>query len=248
MQGLRSFLASEIAAGRGFYPPGPLVFNALRLTPFDRVRIVILGQDPYHGRGQAMGLSFSVPAGVTPPPVAPQHLRRARDRSRPAGAGLRRPDAVGRARRAPAQQRAHRGSRLPRLPRRQGLGGIHRSRHRGALCASRGHRVPALGPVRAAEGGDRRHDAPSRADGCSPLPLLGEQRLLRLPPLLARERAARRGRAGAGRLAAARQSREARCRRTAAARSRRRSGRARRGTQHRASAVAQRSGRRRQRE
>jgi uracil-DNA glycosylase len=68
MQGLRSFLASEIAAGRGFYPPGPLVFNALRLTPLDRVRIVILGQDPYHGRGQAMGLSFSVPPGVTPPP------------------------------------------------------------------------------------------------------------------------------------------------------------------------------------
>jgi uracil-DNA glycosylase len=68
MQRLRSFLASEITAGRGFYPPGPLVFNALRLTPLDRVRIVILGQDPYHGRGQAMGLSFSVPAGVTPPP------------------------------------------------------------------------------------------------------------------------------------------------------------------------------------
>ena len=68
MQDLRSFLATEIAAGRGFYPPGPFVFNALRLTPLDRVRVVILGQDPYHGRGQAMGLSFSVPARVTPPP------------------------------------------------------------------------------------------------------------------------------------------------------------------------------------
>src|SRR5690348_13075779 len=68
MQELRSFLAAEVAAGRGFYPPAPLVFNALRLTPLDRVRVVILGQDPYHGRGQAMGLSFSVPVGVTPPP------------------------------------------------------------------------------------------------------------------------------------------------------------------------------------
>jgi uracil-DNA glycosylase len=68
MQGLRAFLAAEIAAGRGFFPPGRLVFNALRLTPFDAVRVVILGQDPYHGRGQAMGLSFSVPAGVAPPP------------------------------------------------------------------------------------------------------------------------------------------------------------------------------------
>jgi uracil-DNA glycosylase len=68
MQELRAFLVAEVAAGRGFYPPGRLVFNAFRLTPLDEVRVVILGQDPYHGRGQAMGLCFSVPAGVTPPP------------------------------------------------------------------------------------------------------------------------------------------------------------------------------------
>lgn len=68
MQELRAFLAAEVAAGRGFFPPGRLVFNALRLTPLEAVRVVILGQDPYHGRGQAMGLAFSVPAGVTPPP------------------------------------------------------------------------------------------------------------------------------------------------------------------------------------
>ena len=68
LQSLRAFLAAEVAAGRGFFPPGRLVFNALRLTPLQAVRVVILGQDPYHGRGQAMGLSFSVPAGVPPPP------------------------------------------------------------------------------------------------------------------------------------------------------------------------------------
>ena len=68
LQGLRAFLAAEVAAGRGFFPPGRLVFNALRLTPLQAVRVVILGQDPYHGRGQAMGLSFSVPAGVPTPP------------------------------------------------------------------------------------------------------------------------------------------------------------------------------------
>jgi uracil-DNA glycosylase len=68
MQELRAFLAGEVAAGRGFFPPGRLVFNALRLTPFEAVRVVIQGQDPYHGRGQAMGLAFSVPAGVPPPP------------------------------------------------------------------------------------------------------------------------------------------------------------------------------------
>jgi len=68
MQELRGFLVDEVAAGRRFYPPGPLVFNAFALTPLDEVRVVILGQDPYHGRGQAMGLCFSVPAGVPLPP------------------------------------------------------------------------------------------------------------------------------------------------------------------------------------
>jgi uracil-DNA glycosylase len=68
MQELRAFLVAEVAAGRRFYPPADLVFNALALTAFHEVRVVILGQDPYHGRGQAMGLCFSVPPGVPPPP------------------------------------------------------------------------------------------------------------------------------------------------------------------------------------
>jgi uracil-DNA glycosylase len=68
MRELRSFLVAEVAAGRHFYPPADRVFNALSLTPFDAVRVVVLGQDPYHGRGQAMGLCFSVPPGVPAPP------------------------------------------------------------------------------------------------------------------------------------------------------------------------------------
>jgi uracil-DNA glycosylase len=68
MQELRSFLVSEVGAGRRFYPPADRVFNALALTPFDDVRVVLLGQDPYHGPGQAMGLCFSVPGGVPLPP------------------------------------------------------------------------------------------------------------------------------------------------------------------------------------
>jgi uracil-DNA glycosylase len=68
MAELRSFLVAEVAAGRRFYPPADRVFNALALTPFDDVRVVVLGQDPYHGAGQAMGLCFSVPQGVAPPP------------------------------------------------------------------------------------------------------------------------------------------------------------------------------------
>jgi uracil-DNA glycosylase len=61
-------LKVERASGKTIYPPGPLIFNAFELTPFDSVKVVILGQDPYHGPGQAHGLSFSVPDGVKPPP------------------------------------------------------------------------------------------------------------------------------------------------------------------------------------
>ena len=51
-----------------FYPPGPLIFNSFNLTPLEKIKVVILGQDPYHGPGQAHGLCFSVPDGIKPPP------------------------------------------------------------------------------------------------------------------------------------------------------------------------------------
>ena len=63
---LQSFLAGRVAAGATIYPSRPL--HALELTPLAGVRVVILGQDPYHGAGQAHGLAFSVPDGVRPPP------------------------------------------------------------------------------------------------------------------------------------------------------------------------------------
>lgn len=68
MRDLSAFLRAEKAKGRAVHPPGPLIFNAFNRTPFEAVRAVILGQDPYHGSGQAHGLSFSVPDGVPPPP------------------------------------------------------------------------------------------------------------------------------------------------------------------------------------
>ncbi len=61
-------LKTERATKTTIYPPGGLIFNAFDKTPFDKVKVVILGQDPYHNPGQAMGLSFSVPDGVPPPP------------------------------------------------------------------------------------------------------------------------------------------------------------------------------------
>jgi uracil-DNA glycosylase len=63
-----TFLKMEKSAGKTIYPPGPLIFNALNQTPFDKVKVVIIGQDPYHNPEQAHGLSFSVPAGIKPPP------------------------------------------------------------------------------------------------------------------------------------------------------------------------------------
>ena len=62
------FLHAEKAAGKVIYPPGGLIFRAFELTPVPDVKVVILGQDPYHNPGEAMGLSFSVPQGVRTPP------------------------------------------------------------------------------------------------------------------------------------------------------------------------------------
>ena len=67
-QQIVTFLKAEKSAGKIIYPPGPLIFNAFNKTPFPKVKVVLLGQDPYHNKGQAHGLSFSVPDGVAKPP------------------------------------------------------------------------------------------------------------------------------------------------------------------------------------
>ncbi len=68
MDGLRAFLKEVYQSNESIYPPAHLMFNALNLTPLSQVKVVILGQDPYHGPGQAMGLSFSVPKAIPKPP------------------------------------------------------------------------------------------------------------------------------------------------------------------------------------
>jgi len=67
-QQIVAHLRTEKATKTVIYPPGQLIFNAFYCTPFHQVKVVILGQDPYHGVGQAMGLCFSVPDGIAPPP------------------------------------------------------------------------------------------------------------------------------------------------------------------------------------
>lgn len=67
-QSLSTFLKTEKQKGKIVFPPGPQIFAALDKTPFSQVKVVIIGQDPYHGIGQAHGFSFSVPTGVKAPP------------------------------------------------------------------------------------------------------------------------------------------------------------------------------------
>ena len=67
-ESLVAYLHEEKAAGKTIFPPGRQIFKAFDMTPVKDVKVVILGQDPYHGPGQAHGLSFSVPLGVTAPP------------------------------------------------------------------------------------------------------------------------------------------------------------------------------------
>ena len=68
MQEIKNFLLTQKAQGKVIYPKGGQIFRALNLTPFEKLKVVILGQDPYHGPLQAEGLSFSVPRGVKVPP------------------------------------------------------------------------------------------------------------------------------------------------------------------------------------
>lgn len=65
---LAAFIEMEYASRPGIFPPYELIFNAFNQTPYDQVKVVIVGQDPYHGFGQAHGLCFSVPRGIKPPP------------------------------------------------------------------------------------------------------------------------------------------------------------------------------------
>ena len=67
-QQIAEHIKIEKAQGKIIYPKGSYIFNAFNTTPFDKVKVVILGQDPYHGPGQAHGLCFSVPYGIPPPP------------------------------------------------------------------------------------------------------------------------------------------------------------------------------------
>ena len=120
MRALSAFLRERKAAGVRVYPPGRQIFAAFDATPFDAVKVVVLGQDPYHGPGQAHGLCFSVAPGVPVPPSLQNMYGLSATSASPARPRL--PDAVGPTGVA-AQRRAHRRAGPPRPPG-QGLGGF----------------------------------------------------------------------------------------------------------------------------
>ena len=142
------FLRAELAAGHRYLPAGPNVLRAFTF-PFDRVRVLIVGQDPYPTPGHAVGLSFSVAADVRPLPrsLANIFTEYARRPGLPR-AGQRRPDAVGAAWGDAAEQGAHRAAGHPGVTSRQGLGGRHRMRDPGAGGPAAAAGGGAVGPRR----------------------------------------------------------------------------------------------------
>ena len=201
MQELRAFLGAELTAGRRFFPPADKVFNALSLTPFEDVRVVILGQDPYHGPGQAMGLCSRSPQACRSRPPSGTSTTSSRATSA-SHARERRSDAVGRARRA-APERGADGApaRRPLTPERAGSASpTARSASCPSAATASSSSSGAATPSRRARWSTARGTTSSRPRIRHRSAL--RERLPRLPPLLAGKRPARDGGPRAGRLAA----------------------------------------------
>ena len=124
------------------FPPGRLVFNAFNLCPFDKVKVVIIGQDPYHEPGQAMGLSFSVPVGTALPT---QYIQGDRKRFGQTHAIQWRPDSMGGAGRVATQCHSHRKGTCGQQPSAFRMERIHRRGHQGVERGAATHRIHAMG-------------------------------------------------------------------------------------------------------
>ncbi len=203
MKQLGEFLRQEKAAGKVIFPPGPLIFNALNTTPLENVKVVIIGQDPYHGPGQAHGLCFSVQPGVpTPPSLQNIYKELNRDLNIPIPNN------------GYLQRWAEQGVLLlntsltveqaeGRLPRQCRLAAVHRPRHRGGQRALRAPGVPALGQPRAEQAEADRPAAPPDSQVGAPVAVVGLPRFPRQRPLQPHQQVPRAERQDAYRLVAA---------------------------------------------
>ena len=180
MAALREFLVREKALGKEIFPKGSEYFRALDLTPLGDVRVVILGQDPYHGDGQAHGLCFSVRPGVRIPPSLDQYLQGAGARPWHSAGAARLSRALGEAGRAAAQQRAHRRARHGGVASGTGLGAVHGCGDTGGQRAGCAGRLHALGRLCAAQGRLCRCVKASGPESAAPLAAVGASGLYRL--------------------------------------------------------------------
>ena len=151
---LTDFVRAEYRATT-IYPPGKLIFNAFNLCPFDKAKVVIIGQDPYHGPRQAHGLCFSVNEGL-----GHTHTRQ------------RRLDPLGQSGRTPAQRHTDGPRSSSRLAPAQRLGGVHRCGHSRLSRATRASGIHPMGSIRSKKRRIHRQKQAFGTDLCSPVATL----------------------------------------------------------------------------
>ena len=175
---LTDFVKSEYSQYQ-IFPPGKLIFNAFNLCPFDKVKVVIIGQDPYHGPGQAHGLCFSVNDGVPFPPSLVNIFKRNQSRHRFRCPDHGKPDSLGRTRSIITQRNSDGTCPPSRFTSESWLGNIYRCCN---PCPDRRKRKPGIylmGIIRSKERGVYRPQQASGAHLCPPLSSFSLQRLLR---------------------------------------------------------------------
>ena len=195
MKKLRAFLVAERQARKVIYPKGDKIFAALDATPLDGVKVVIIGQDPYHGPNQAHGLCFSVLPGVTAPPSLVNIFQEINTDMADENVPFGRHDGAIPAGRVCLEPWARQGVLLLNavLTVAAGRAGSHQGQRLGDLYGPRGRdhqpaagacRLHALGQLCAEEGRGRRRPPPPRAQRTAPVAAVGASGLLRLPAFL----------------------------------------------------------------
>ena len=141
---IRYWLKKEYAE-QTIYPPMNDIFNALRYTAYADVKAVLLGQDPYHGPGQAHGLCFSVQPGVAPPPSLQNIFKELKSDLGIDPSAKRHADTMGKARRTVTQHNTDRAARTSQQPQKYWLDYIYRSHHPKAERPRKADRIPSMG-------------------------------------------------------------------------------------------------------
>lgn len=182
-QEILNAVRQERLSGQIIYPPAADVFNAFRLTAFDRVKAVILGQDPYHGAGQAHGLAFSVRQGIPHTAVFTQYLQRIGNRHRRLfHTRARLPDSVGGAGRITSEHGFDGACRTGAFARPFRLGTLYRYRHQAACDTPQASCLYAVGWVCTTKKETDRQSKPFDIDRTASVSSVGISRFFRLPP------------------------------------------------------------------